>query len=586
MKSWAQSWLDLQCRMISDVHRGIVVLGKPDEGPYLPSAVWPADANDLSDICKSAESALASRRTVVDGPEDVGESLTGQRAKIAHPILLGNQLLGVVAIEIKRRSAAEQQTIVELLAWGANWLKWFLTEHEQFSKDKLTAVLGLVATCLEQERFQAAAMATVTDLAARLECERVSIGFRQHGRTSVHALSNSARFGERSNLIRDIEGAMDEVMDQGKTITFPSDKDTKGLVTRANAELARRHESGGICATPFAIGGRVLGALVFESSRPMPRATVELCEHAASVIGPVLDTKRRADRWLPLQALDSVRSGLSRLFGKRNYAVKAVVASVLGVACFFAFANGDYRIKAPASLEGTVQRAVVAPMDGFITDATVRPGDRVAAGELVAKLDDRDLSLERLKWVSRLDQLQKEYRNALAAHERAEVRILGAKIAQADAELELLQEQLSRVRLAAPFDGIVVSGDLSQSLGSPVERGQILFEVAPLDSYRIVLKVDERDYAGTEVGQSGELVLSGLPGERLRFSVNKITPVSLAKEGQNYFRVEAQLAEPSNLLQPGMEGIGKIHVGRRNLFWIWTHRMVEWMQLAAWSWWP
>ncbi|WZB70091.1 hypothetical protein WJ968_30735 [Achromobacter xylosoxidans] len=37
------------------------------------------------------------------------------------------------------------------------------------------------------------ALTLVTDLATRLECDRVSIGFRQDGRIKVQALSHSSR---------------------------------------------------------------------------------------------------------------------------------------------------------------------------------------------------------------------------------------------------------------------------------------------------------------------------------------------------------------------------------------------------------
>ena len=52
----------------------------------------------------------------------------------------------------------------------------------------------------------------------------------------------------------------------------------------------------------------------------------------------------------------------------------------------------------------------------------------------------------------------------------------------------LTGQQLERMQIMAPFDGVVVSGDLSQSLGSPVERGDVLFEVAPLDDWRLMLE--------------------------------------------------------------------------------------------------
>src|SRR5439155_5351257 len=138
----------------------------------------------------------------------------------------------------------------------------------------------------------------------------------------------------------------------------------------------------------------------------------------------------------------------------------------------------------------------------------------------------------------------------------------------------------------APFDGVVVKGDLSQSLAAPVERGQVLFEVAPLDTYRIVLQVDERDVARVAVGQHGQLLLAATPTESLSFTVEKVTPVSTAREGRNYFRVEARLESTPERLRPGMEGVGKIEVDRRLVIWIWTHQVIDWMRLALWKWLP
>ena len=84
---------------------------------------------------------------------------------------------------------------------------------------------------------------------------------------------------------------------------------------------------------------------------------------------------------------------------------------------------------------------------------------------------------------------------------------------QADAQLALAEEKLTRSRILAPFDGIVVSGDLSQMLGSPVEKGKTLFEIAPLNSYRLIVQVDERDVRYIAVGQGGTVALAGRPGE-------------------------------------------------------------------------
>jgi multidrug efflux pump subunit AcrA (membrane-fusion protein) len=147
-------------------------------------------------------------------------------------------------------------------------------------------------------------------------------------------------------------------------------------------------------------------------------------------------------------------------------------------------------------------------------------------------------------------------------------------------------EKLARVRISAPFDGVVVRGDLTQELGSPVEQGKVLFEIAPLDSWRVILKVDERDIAFVAAGAHGEIVLTSLPGQSFGFKVRQVTSVSTAEEGRNYFRVEAGVPEGAPKLRPGMEGVAKIEAGQRSLLWIWSRRLIDWTRLAIWEYTP
>jgi RND family efflux transporter MFP subunit len=277
---------------------------------------------------------------------------------------------------------------------------------------------------------------------------------------------------------------------------------------------------------------------------------------------------------------------LKKFAGPEHFTLKTVFAAILLVLLFLVFAKGVHRVRAHTTLEGVVQRGISAPFNGYVVEAPARPGDRVRQGDLLCRLDDREMKLERLKWATQREQFAREDSEALAKHDRAEALINEAKEDQADAQVSLLDEQLSRTRVVAPFDGIVTSGDFSQSLGMPVERGQVLFEVAPLQGYRVIVEVDERDIGRLAVGQRGELALPSVPGTILPLVVTRITPVSTAKEGRNYFRVEARLQKTSESLRPGMEGSGKISVGRARLVWIWSHAVLEWIRLKAWSWFP
>jgi multidrug resistance efflux pump len=182
--------------------------------------------------------------------------------------------------------------------------------------------------------------------------------------------------------------------------------------------------------------------------------------------------------------------------------------------------------------------------------------------------------------------LVREQQRALGGGNAAEAGIAAARLQQVRAELKLVDEQIARTRVTSSFDGMVVSGDLTQSLNAPVERGQVLFEVAPLADYRVVVQVDERDIGAIVPGQRGQLLLAAWPSDVLDFTVTKVVPVSVAKEGRNYFSVEAALDRVPDRLRPGMEGVGKIAVGKRRLAWIWSRQGVDWIRLKLWAWLP
>ena len=248
--------------------------------------------------------------------------------------------------------------------------------------------------------------------------------------------------------------------------------------------------------------------------------------------------------------------------------------------------DGTYRVTADSQVEGKTQRVVAAAIDGYISEAFARAGDVVTAGQPLYQLDDRQLTLQRIDAAGQREQFLKRYRDARASSDRAELNAIRAQIDQTEARIDLFDEQLARTRGVAPFRGVVVSGDLSQRLGAPVRKGDVLFEVAPLNDYRIVLKVDERDIADLDIGQQGQLMLNSGFQDPLPFVVARITPVAVTLEGNNFFEVEAQLLESNEYVRPGLKGVAKVEVGERNLMWIWTHRLGNWIRLTLWRFLP
>ena len=585
---FAAAWLDAVASLTDGMQQGLVVLAAMRGGRNEPVAAWPSNVVPEGGLLAAVDGAVRGGRMVVQTVEPLRNS--AERAPslaIGYPVTVAGRVRGAAGLVVTS-GAEDPQAVIDRIAWGCGWIEALLRRRSVSLGDRIGTVVELLATGLHHNRFQEAATAVATELAGEFGCERVSIGFRKGSHVRLAALSNSAVFGKRANLVRAIELAMDESIDQQTIIVVPVSEGQEHVV-RAHQALARDHGQNTICTVPLTENNRVLGAITLErpTDKPFDPASIQLCEHIGVLLGPVLELKRKEDRWIGRKALDSVTAFLVRLFGPRHVALKLWALAAVAVAAFLLFAKGDYRVTADGSLEGTIQRALAAPVAGYLSDAQSRAGDVVKAGQVMATLDDRDLRLERLKWGTQRAKQQREYSDALAKQELAKAQVLRTQIEQADAQLALLDEQISRLRITAPFDGVIVSGDLSQQLGAPVERGNILFEVAPLKEYRIVLKVDERDIVGVTPGLSGELVLSSMPDRGFSFRIEKITPVSTAQEGRNFFRVEARpTSDNTEVLRPGMQGVAKITIDERRLAWIWSHKVVHWLRMFVWSWWP
>lgn len=592
-EQFCQAWLGLQCLLIGEVSLGAVILSPEEGAPFAPAAFWPPGRSDYRRLAEVAERALAEGRGVMleaqpEGPEAARRPLRG----VAYPIRYAGQQRGVVALEVVCAGEARLQAVMRHLQWGSAWLENFLhrqgTEAQSLASARMTQLLELVAAALAQGDFRACATACVTELAQRLECERVALGRRVGLRTELVALSHAPDVDKQTNLLRAIGAAMDEALDQNRCLVHPGAEDQRSLVRVAQQALAEGHGSGAVVTVPLYSQSRTLGALTLEfaDAAAADPATVALCEAAASLLGPVLDSWRRAEQSAWARLAESARARAAALLGPGRLGLKLAAGGLALAAVVLSLVEGDYRVSARTQLEGAVQRSVVAPIDGFVKDAPVRAGDPVQEGQLLARLDDRDLQLERLKWASQREQHAKQYLEAMAGHDRARIRIAKSQMDEADAQLALTSERLARTQITAPFAGFVVTGDLTQSLGAPVTRGQVLFEVAPLASYRVVVEVDERDIGEVQEGRRGVLTLASAPGERLPFAVERITPVSIPREGRNYFRVEAKLDQASPWIRPGMEGVAKIEAGSRKLVWIWLHPLIDWARLWVWSWWP
>jgi biotin carboxyl carrier protein len=436
-------------------------------------------------------------------------------------------------------------------------------------------LLRSVGAALARPSLAEAAAALAAELSELLRCTRASVGVLEQAGLRLAGSSHPTDLKPGEAATTALIDTMQEAIDQAETVAWPPPAG-HDLITLAHQQLAG---GGAACTVPLVDGTRAVGAITLErAAPPFSLPELALLGDLSRLAGPVFELKRQLalpwharvrQEWRLLVAHPSRRTLVA---GGAALALLAVLAAPV-----------PWRVSAPARLEGAVQRAVVAATDGFLQQANVRPGDRVQAGQVLAELASQDLELERRRRESELRQHENAYRAAQSRADRAQMVTLQARAAEAQAMLSLVEAQLQRARIEAPFDGIVIKGDLSQNLGAPVQRGEVLMMLAPNDSFRLILEVDEADMAAIRPGQRGELALAAQPDRTLPFVTRRIVPVAAAAEGRNYFEVEAALEQTPAGLRPGLSGVAKVGAGSRALGWLLGHRALDWLRLAWWK---
>ncbi|VAW55811.1 hypothetical protein MNBD_GAMMA07-806 [hydrothermal vent metagenome] len=506
---------------------------------------------------------------------------------VTTPLIIKKEIIGVACFEFQHNDTTQTSDYLGKVETTVAWLRCLSQLKPGAGSQKSELALKITATALSQSQSGEAYMAVASQLASFLQCKRVSMGFVNNHDVHLHTLSNTSHDVTRQNIIKSIEVAMLEAVDQRETIVYPPHPGSY-YTTQAHDALIRKHSGEFICSVPLIIEGKVTGAVMFErqgEGNDFDDKTIELCEQLAELFSPILHYRHLHDRPVLEKMKDTCGRIFSNILGTDYLGFKFVVSLFIGLFVFAFYLQWEYKVTAGASLRGAIERVITSPEEGFIKDASARPGDLVNAGDTLATLDDRDLKLEVLKWSGKHKQVSKEYRKALAIHDLSKIGILRSQLSQAEAQMKILNLKLNRTVIKTPISAVIVSGDYTRELGSPVERGQVLYKVSPLENYNVVLNVNESDISLIKVGLQGELTLSAAAESTFELEIVKITPVLTAENGINYFQVEATLLSTPKFLRPGMQGIAKIEVGKHRMLWIITHKMIDWVRLKLWSWW-
>ncbi|MCC9644474.1 efflux RND transporter periplasmic adaptor subunit [Rhodopirellula sp. JC740] len=240
----------------------------------------------------------------------------------------------------------------------------------------------------------------------------------------------------------------------------------------------------------------------------------------------------------------------------------------------------SYRVDATAKVTALNGRLVASPIDATLLTTLVQPGDRVNAGQTLVQLDGRPLRIELESVLAEIDEVQKDEDIALASGEIATAQLAGLRRKKLSRQAELLQDKLSKLDVVSPIDGIVIQGDLSRALGTPLEIGQTLMEVAPEGNVEIELEIPESEIGFVSDQAVVDLWFPALDEKRFESKVQSVWPAATIRDDANVFVAIAELPNDDASLRVGMQGEALVLGPTTPWIWKWIRtpiKRVGWM---------
>ena len=243
----------------------------------------------------------------------------------------------------------------------------------------------------------------------------------------------------------------------------------------------------------------------------------------------------------------------------------------------------QFAISAAGDIGPADQVSVRPEINGRIEELPVDIGDKVKKGDLLCRLDDRDLQIERSQRLIEIDgarlQLQKANRNfgrskklysdKLIAQEvfddaKTDFDLATNGLDRAEQALRLVEDKLRKTRILAPFDCTVLIRPVS--LGQTVSgaagfnSGTEIMSIANLSEMVVNAHVNQADVIRLQRGREVEIQAESVPGVRMLGMVERIAPQAVIKNGIKGFSARIAIKDIDPRVRPGMTAILSIPV--------------------------
>lgn len=555
--------------------------GQIGQSDRIEGLLCPTDG--IAESLRRAMSENARRAAQAGTPsiQRLSGEASGEFQLVALPVSAFNGQCLLALLELN-----PQQTDVTSEVWASLLMlsglinEWAMQRRCSSAVDEAKTVatlIELMAHVQAAANSDAACQRLADSLQTLLQADAVYVGLCRSGSKDVHltAIAGGGTIDAFSEETRLIESVLQETQLRSAGGTWPvRDPDNRHALL-SHQQLSESWNNCTLVSIPLQTEtGTGTGAILttFRGTTSTERAVhaERFLRAASESLGSCLEILQKlADsRWL--KWTQSLRTLLTRPRLELAGWVCGAIAIVLLLPM-------DYVVHGACELQPVERRFVAAPFDGPLLKCLVEPGDIVQKDQLLAILDGREIRWELAEVQANLHKATKERNTHMSSREFGDAAIALHEIERLQQRSELLAHRDASLEIRSPADGVVVSGDHREAEGVPLEMGQTLFEIAPLNAMVIEICIPEADVRHVKNGMTVQAQLDAVPEDPIEATIRCIHPRAELRDGVNVFVAEADVVNSTGVLRPGMRGSSTVSTGRRMLGWNLFHKPVAYV---------
>ena len=493
-----------------------------------------------------------------------------------------------VLVGVAEMPASRVQLILAQLEVALGWLMFHLS-RQALAEARVKAqiheqALLICAEMLDAERPTEARQILASLLARHLKADRVVLVRRGLFGLRIESISGESKFDRKSQLNDLTRQVAHEAQLRRAPISWRRDAPEKASLM---GRLGEMHGDAVIDAVPLTDAlGNITEVVVLHWSDGVHVPDIDAWSVVWTLARPILVEKDRAARGFVMRNLLASQTALKRLLGPRAFKLKLITAALLAAVLLTGFVQVENTLRADVVIDDPDLRVISAPIDGFVEEVFVIPGNRVGVGQPLLKLEDDEIRLR----IAELEAQRARHvaRAALARsnRDRAEAAVAEAEQAETEARLSLVRRELEQTVISARAAGIVLEGDLRQRLGARVAFGEELMRIAPHQGVEVRLSVRNRDGDRLDTGLQGRVRLEAAPDVPLTVQVMRLQPRAETIDGELRFVAFGELAAGAPEIENGMQGAARLDLGQATIYAVWVRPILETVYMFLWRWLP